>query len=268
MKINRPQPLLLFLFACLCLHAQEKKTVTTVPKRIYTTKAVTEAPTIDGLLNDESWNAVEWTSDFIENEPDENTPPSYQTQFKIVYDAKFLYVGIRAFDGEPDKIENRLSRRDGFAGDFVEINIDSYNDDRTGFSFTLTAAGVKGDEFISENGNNWDSSWNPIWYTATSRDDKGWTAEMKIPFSQLKFGASDEQEWGLQMNRFFFRNQERSTWQRIPQDAPGWVSEFGILRGLVNIQPQKQLEIQPFIVTQYDTFEAEPGNPFRDLLKF
>jgi hypothetical protein len=268
MKINQPKLLLLSLFTCLCLQAQEKKTGTTVPKRVYTTKAVTKAPTIDGLLNDDGWNAVEWTSDFIENEPDENTPPSYQTQFKIVYDAKFLYVGIRAFDGESDKIENRLSRRDGFAGDFVEINIDSYNDDRTGFSFTLTAAGVKGDEFISENGNNWDSSWNPIWYTATSRDDKGWTAEMKIPFSQLKFGASEEQEWGLQMNRFFFRNQERSTWQRIPQDAPGWVSEFGILRGLVNIQPQKQLEIQPFIVTQYDTFEAEPGNPFRDGDKF
>ncbi len=255
------------LFICLFLvsksQAQENKT-TTVPKRIYTTKLVTKAPTIDGVLNDESWNSVEWGTDFIENRPDENTPPSYQTQFKIVYDAKFLYVGIRAFDGEPDKIEKRLSRRDGFAGDFVEINIDSYNDDRTGFSFTLTAAGVKGDEFISENGNNWDGSWNPIWYTATSSDEKGWTAEMKIPFSQLKFGESKEQEWGLQVTRRFFRNEERSTWQRIPQDAPGWVSEFGILKGLIDIQPQKQLEIQPFIVKQYDSYQRVDGNPFRD----
>lgn len=263
MRTNQPK--LLFL-ACVIsfftLQAQEKKT--TVPKKTYTTKAVTESPTVDGILDDESWNAVSWGTDFIENQPDENTPPSYQTQFKIVYDAKFIYVGIRAFDGEPENIERRLSRRDGFAGDFVEINIDSYNDDRTGFSFTLTAAGVKGDEFISDNGNNWDGSWNPIWYTATNVDEKGWTAEMKIPFSQLKFGESPEQEWGLQVTRRFFRNEERSTWQRIPQDAPGWVSEFGILKGLINIQPQKQLEIQPFVVTQYDNYEAEAGNPFRD----
>ena len=263
MRINQPK--LLFL-ACVMsffiLQSQEKKT--TVAKKTYTTKSVTKPPTIDGILDDDSWNAVSWGTDFIENQPDENTPPSYQTQFKIVYDAKFIYVGIRAFDEEPDKIERRLSRRDGFSGDFVEINIDSYNDDRTGFSFTLTAAGVKGDEFISDNGNNWDGSWNPIWYTATNVDEKGWTAEMKIPFSQLKFGESSEQSWGLQVTRRFFRNEERSTWQRIPQDAPGWVSEFGILKGLINIQPQKQLEIQPFVVTQYDNYEAEVGNPFRD----
>lgn len=263
MKINQPK--LLFLvsfFTVLILQAQEKKQV--IPKRTYTTKAVKISPTIDGLLNDESWNSVEWATDFIEQRPDENTPPSFQTQFKIVYDAKFLYIGVRAFDGSPDKIEKRLSRRDGFAGDWVEVNIDSYNDDRTGFSFTLTAAGVKGDEFISDNGNNWDGSWNPIWYTATNIDEKGWTAEIKIPFSQLKFGESAEQTWGLQVQRRFFRKEERSVWQRIPQDAPGWVSEFGILRGLINIQPQKQLEIQPFVVGQFDTYQKENGNPFRD----
>lgn len=254
---------------CICLflslttlQAQEKKTE--IPKRTYTTKAITTSPTIDGILDDDSWNSVEWATDFIEQRPDENTPPSYQTKFKIVYDAKFLYIAVRALDGEPEKIEKRLSRRDGFAGDWVEINIDSYNDDRTGFSFTLTAAGVKGDEFISDNGNNWDGSWNPIWYTATNIDDKGWTAEIKIPFSQLKFGESPEQTWGLQVQRRFFRKEERSVWQRIPQDAPGWVSEFGVLRGLVNIQPQKQLEIQPFLVNQYDSYPKEGANPFRD----
>ncbi len=263
MQINQPKHYFLaLLFSTFILHSQEN--TPTIPKRTYTTKAVTVSPTIDGLLNEDSWNAVEWATDFIEQRPDENTPPSYQTRFKIVYDDKFLYIGIRAFDAEPDKIERRLSRRDGFAGDWVEVNIDSYNDDRTGFSFTLTAAGVKGDEFISNNGNNWDGSWNPIWYTATNIDEKGWTAEIKIPFSQLKFGESPEQTWGLQVQRRFFRNEERSVWQRIPQDAPGWVSEFGILRGLVNIQPQKQLEIQPFLVGQFDSYPQETGNPFRD----
>ncbi|AXT57795.1 carbohydrate binding family 9 domain-containing protein [Aquimarina sp. MMG015] len=252
-----------FLLFTLFSNAQDS---TVVKKRVYTTKPLngSEAPTINGLIEESSWDLVEWSGDFIENEPDENTPPSQQTKFKILYDQKYLYIAYRCYDTEPDKIEKRLSRRDGFAGDWVEINLDSYHDKRTGFSFTITAAGVKGDEFISDNGNNWDGSWNPIWYTATNIDDQGWTAEVKIPLSQLKFGKSKEQIWGLQVNRRFFRKEERSVWQRVPQDAPGWVSEFGELHGLIDIEPQKQLEIQPFVVTQYDTFPEEDGNPFRD----
>ncbi|WP_298541710.1 DUF5916 domain-containing protein [uncultured Aquimarina sp.] len=250
-------------FFTIFINAQDS---TVVKKRVYTTKPLngSEAPTINGLIEESSWDLVEWSGDFIENQPDENTPPSQQTKFKILYDQKYLYIAYRCYDTEPDKIEKRLSRRDGFAGDWVEINLDSYHDKRTGFSFTITAAGVKGDEFISNNGNNWDGSWNPIWYTATNIDDEGWTAEVKIPLSQLKFGKSKEQIWGLQLTRRFFRKEERSVWQRVPQDAPGWVSEFGELHGLINIEPQKQLEIQPFGVLQYDTFPEEDGNPFRD----
>jgi len=235
-------------------------------KRTYTTQAPSngEAPVIDGILDDAGWNSVSWAENFTEFEPDNGTPPIQNTKFKIVYDEKFLYVAVRCFDSVPEKIERRLARRDGFAGDWVEINIDSYSDKRTAFSFTISAAGVKGDEFISQNGDNWDDSWNPIWYTAANIDAEGWTAEMKIPFSQLKFGKAAEQIWGLQMHRRFFREEERSLWQHIPQDTPGWVSEFGTLRGLMNIQPQKQLEIQPFVVNQLDTYPKETGNPFRD----
>jgi len=258
--------LLLYIgFLCIPISGFSQETSKTIPKRIYTTSSIQgEAPKIDGILDDESWNSVAWASDFIENRPDENTPPTEQTKFKIMYDAKFLYVAVRAIDKNPDQIVKRLSRRDGFDGDWVEINIDSYHDLRSGFSFTVTAAGVKGDEFISNNGNNWDGSWNPIWYTKTNVDSEGWTAEMKIPFSQLRFGKSEEQIWGLQVQRRFFRKEERSTWQRIPLDAPGWVSEFGELHGLKNIIPQKQVEIQPYIVSQYDTYPEENGNPFRD----
>lgn len=233
---------------------------------MYTTKSLGNvvAPTIDGLINDIAWDIVPWDSDFTEWRPDEGSTPTYQTKFKIIYDAKYLYVAVRALDDEPDNIVKRLSRRDGFEGDWVEINIDSYHDLRTGFSFTISAAGVKGDEFISNNGDNWDGSWNPIWYTKTNIDEKGWTAEMKIPLTQLRFSAADEQVWGLQVHRRFFRAEERSLWQRIPLDAPGWVSEFGELHGLKGLKPQKQLEIQPFEVAKYETFEAETGNPFRD----
>ena len=237
-----------------------------VKKRIYRTKPLEEgqALKIDGVPDDLGWKSVEWAGDFIESQPDENTPPSQKTNFKIMYDQKFLYVAYKCFDDEPDKIEKRLSRRDGFEGDRITLILDTYHDKRTAFSFTITAAGVKGDEFVSQNGNNWDSSWNPIWYAASAIDNNGWTAEIKIPLSQVKFGKSEEQVWGLQINRMLFRKDERSVWQRIPRDASGFISEFGELHGLINLESQKQLEIQPFAVTQLDTYPEEEGNPFRD----
>ena len=237
-----------FILACFIgifqvAKSQEKSLI---PKRIYTTKVIADAdsPVIDGVIDEASWDLVEWSSDFVEREPDENTAPAEQTKFKIIYDKKFLYIAFRCYDQDPSKIVRRMSRRDGFEGDWVEINIDSYHDKRSGFSFTSSVSGVKGDEFISNNGNNWDGSWNPIWYLKTNIDEEGWTAEVKIPFSQLKFGNDKEQIWGIQVQRRFFRAEERSTWQRIPLDSQGWVSEFGELHGLKDIEAQKQLEIQ------------------------
>ena len=238
--------------------------VKSLPKRIYTTKKLKKVPIIDGDITDEAWDVVEWSSDFTEKDPDEGTPPTYQTKFKIMYDKKFLYVAIRAYDAEPDKIESRLSRRDGFAGDRVNVIIDSYHDKRTAFVFTTTAAGVKGEELASQNGQNWDDSWNPVWYTDAKVDDEGWTAEMKIPFTQLRFGNAKEQIWGLNVNRTLFRKQERSLWQRIPNNQAGFISEAGELHGLIDLNPQKQFEVQPFTVTQYDKYPTEIGNPFRD----
>jgi hypothetical protein len=235
-----------------------------VKKRVYTTVKLNEALVIDGEVDDKGWDAVQWSTDFTEKMPDEGTKPSYQTKFKIAYDAKYLYVAIRAFDENPELIQKRLSRRDGFAGDRVNVLIDSYHDKRTAFVFTTTAAGVKGDEIATRNGNNWDDSWNPIWFTKARIDDKGWTAEMKIPLSQLRFGDSKEQVWGLNVIRNIFRKDERSLWQRIPNSSSGFISDAGELHGLKNLKAQKQLEIQPFTVLQYDSYPAEAGNPFKD----
>ena len=238
----------------------------TVIKKVYTTTSLANAepPTIDGLITEESWDLVSWEGGFIEQRPDENTAPEHQSAFKILYDKKFLYVAVRCYDNEPDKIVKRLSRRDGFEGDWVAIFIDSYHDERTAFGFLVTAAGVKADIFESNNGDNEDESWNPIWYTKANIDDEGWTAEMKIPLSQLKFGKGDNQVWGLQFMRRLFREEERSVWQRLPRDAAGFVSLFGELHGLRNLEPQKQLEIQPYTVAKLETYEPEDGNPFLD----
>jgi len=243
----------------------EEDPPTTYPKRTYTTASIasTAGIIIDGNLDDAAWDTVEWTTNYIEWEPDNATAPSEQTKMKIAYDAKNIYVAFKCYQADPFTIERRMGRRDDFPGDWVEINFDSYNDQSTGFSFTISASGVKGDEFISNNG-NFDDSWNPIWFVHTSIDSDGWSAEMRIPLSQLRFSAADEQVWGIQSTRRYFNNEERSTWQQIPANPAGWVSSFGELLGIKGIKPQKQLEIQPYALGQLDTYEAEAGNPFRD----
>lgn len=241
-----------------CLVAQNDST-----KSYTTTRVVGEPPVIDGKLDDKAWDQVEWAGgDFRQNQPNPGQPASVQTKFKILYDDKNLYIGFKNLDPEPSKIVSRMSRRDGFEGDFVEINIDSYNDKRTAFSFTSSVSGVKGDEYVSNNGDNWDASWDPIWYLKTSIDHEGWIAELRIPLSQLRFADKEDLVFGIQVMRHFFRNQERSIWQYIPPNAPGWVHLFGELRGLKGIKPQRQLEIQPYLLAKTERFQNEPGNPY------
>lgn len=233
-----------------------------IETRSYQTEFTDTPPDIDGLMNDSCWNLVEWSGSFIQIQPVENKPPSQETSFKILYDHNNLYVFIRAWDTESGKISRIISRRDNFDGDMVEINIDSYYDKQTAFSFTATASGVKGDEAVTQNGNNWDASWNPVWFLRTSIDDKGWCAEMRIPFSQLRFGNKAEHVWGIQIMRHLFRLEERSTWQFIPKGSPGVVHLYGELHGIRNIKPKRQIELMPYGVARTERFEKEDGNPF------
>lgn len=251
---------LLWAFSLPVLFAQ---TNDSIPRRIFFTQAVEgTSPTIDGVLDDTCWEQVEWSGGYEQFEPYNREAPSQDTKLKVLYDARSLYVAFRCYDTEPDRIERRMSRRDGFPGDWVEINIDSYHDLRTAFSFTISASGVKGDEFVSNDGNSWDSNWNPIWFAKTNIDDEGWTAEIRIPLSQLRFGKADEHVWGIQSTRRYFREEERDTWQPMELNQPGWVSRFGELRGLKGIEPQRQVEIQPYVLAQTSSSEAEEGNPF------
>ena len=265
--------LLLFAFFLLTenLNAQtaEKKAAILQPagvaKKQYHTQLTDHADLKwDGIPDEALWDKAEWAGDFIQYQPNEGAAPAQPSQFKILYSEKFLLIAYRAFDSAPDSIVPRMSRRDEFPGDWIEINIDSYHDLRTAFSFTLSVSGVKGDEFISDNGNNWDSNWNPVWYAKTHVDDKGWTAEVKIPFSQLRYGNQQEPVWGFQVQRRIFRKEERSTWQYIPQNSGGWVSGFGELHGLRKLPSRKQVELAPYVVAQTERFEKQEGNPFAD----
>jgi len=231
-------------------------------RRHYLTQNTTTAPHIDGIMNEPAWSIVPWSGDFLQNSPDEGASPSQLTRFKIIYDSRNLYVGIQAFDSEPGKISERMSRRDGFDGDWVEINIDSLFDHRTAFSFTASVSGVKGDELISEDGENWDVSWDPIWFFSTNINEQGWICEMVIPFTQLRYNSAPDQTWGIQLTRRIYREEERSIWQFVSRDDPGWVSQFGQLRGLKDLKRQRQIELLPYLVAQTERYEHVEGNPF------
>ena len=233
--------------------------------RIYTTKYADPAPPqIDGDLSDRCWENVEWSGDFTQWEPTSGARPSQQTKFKIVYDDEALYVAYRVYDTNPELIDDILARRDWFPGDWVEINIDSHLDKRTAYSFTCSVSGTKNDEFVSGDGNNWDTNWDPIWEFKTRIDEEGWTAEARIPFSQLRYGNKEEHVWGIQVTRRFFREEERSTWQPISNDESGWVSRFGELHGIRGIRAQRQIEILPYSLAKSERSEQVTGDPFND----
>ncbi len=148
-----------------------------VVRKKYFTQQLKGAVTLDGIPDEEAWNNVDWAGDFTQWQPNEGKSASQQTSFKILYDEKFLYIAFMCHDLAPDSIVKWMGRRDEFPGDWVEINIDSYHDLRTAFSFTLSVSGVRSDEFVSNDGNNWDESWNPIWFSKTHIDKKAGQAK-------------------------------------------------------------------------------------------
>ena len=262
MREIRPAAFLLLLLGCLPAAAGQESVY---EHRVYNTvHSGKTPPRIDGDLSDPCWEQVEWGADFIQWEPSEGDPPSQPTAFKILYDDHALYVAYRAYDSEPELIVRHLARRDYFPGDWVEINIDSYFDGRTAFSFTASASGTRGDEFVSNDGDVWDGNWDPVWEFETKLDEEGWTAEARIPLSQLRFADKEEHVWGIQIQRRLFRKEERSLWQPKSKDEAGWVSRFGELRGIRGIPPAHRMELLPYTVAKVDRFKKTPGDPFND----
>ncbi len=234
-----------------------------VPVKSCTAIHIANPPSIDGILNDESWKEGPWTGDFTQNEPFNGSRASQGTEFKIAYDDNNIYVAIKAYDASPDSIVPRLTRRDQTDGDLLAICLDSYHDMRTGFLFGVSAAGVKYDEIFTNDGQNMDPAWDPDWWVKTSVNKEGWNAEMKIPFSQIRFEKNPGLSWGLELARVIYRKNETDFWQHIPKDAPGLIHNFGELKGLELIRPRKILDITPFFVFKTETFRADKENPFR-----
>ncbi|HEX7241191.1 MAG TPA: carbohydrate binding family 9 domain-containing protein, partial [Longimicrobiaceae bacterium] len=193
---------------------------------------------VDGRLDDAAWSTAEPAADFVQRAPSYGSPASQRTEVRVVYDEAALYVAARMFDSSPDSIAAPLIRRDGsIYSDWIEVLVDSYNDQRTGFRFIVNPRGVKRDIYQSNDANE-DISWDAVWEVETLVDSLGWTAEFRIPFTQLRFArgaASSERTWGVNFGRIIARKDEFSYWSPIPQNYVGLVSRSGQLTGLTGI---------------------------------
>ncbi len=254
--------LLFLLLTGYALHAAARQD-SVIEKRTYQVQKLEgDSPVIDGHLNESTWSEAAWEGDFIQHMPYDGKKPSYPTQYKIVHDEAYIYVAIESFDPAPDSIVKRMTRRDEIEGDFVFVDFDSHHDLRSCFEFIVTAGGVKGDIIFSNNGSDQDDTWDPVWWVKTSIGKESWIAEMKIPFSQLRFDNSDSGVWGLLVGRNIYRKEELSLWQHIPPDAPGMIHLFGELHGMKGVKPRKQAEVTPYVTTGLARYEADPDNPF------
>ncbi len=237
-------------------------------QRSYTSaKLIEKPPVVDGIFDEKAWSTVEWEGEFVQREPYEGAEPTQKSVFKILYDDQNIYVAIKAYETELDKIEKRMSRRDDFEGDWVGIAFDSYNDKLTAFSFAVSVAGVKNDLVVT-NEDNMDDTWDPVWYVKTAIVEDGWNAEMRIPLTQIRFAKKEHHVWGLQVFRWIFRAEEFSNWQHVPQESSRWVSKFGELNGIQGITPKKEVELIPYIMGNTERFEKEEGNPFANGRKY
>lgn len=221
-----------------------------------------QAPVIDGREDDPVWRTVPATSDFLEFQPAEGKAPRFRTEFKAAYDDRNLYVFVRAYDPHPDSIMTALTRRDERGpSDQLKVMIDSYHDRRSGFEFAVNPVGVKRD-YAMYNDQQEDQSWDGIWDAGTRIDSLGWTAEFRIPFSQLRYANKSEHVFGFSVWRDIERYKERTSWPLFRGSKGGVSSQLGVLTGINGITPFHRLEVTPYALarsTNVRVTAAPPG---------
>jgi hypothetical protein len=225
----------------------------------------TSAILLDGRLDDEVWLKTPAASTFIQRDPDEGKPVSERTELRVAYDEAALYVGARMHDREPSRIARALARRDQAAeADSFVLYLDPHHDHLTGASFSVTAAGVQGDSTVYND--SWqDGSWDAVWESAVQIDGEGWTAEMRIPYSQLRFPSAPVHTFGINAMRFIHRRKEQAWLVHVPKTDNGLASRFGHLEGLTGIVPQRTLELLPYAVGRGEfVAPSSAEDPFND----
>ena len=222
-----------------------------------------ESLEIDGKLNEFTWEKASVLTDFTQHEPKEGAPATERTEVRIFYSKDSIYIGVHAFDSEPEKIKAILARRDSNCpSDWIKIWVDSYHDHLTAFEFAVNPAGVKRDVYWS-NDRRADDDWDAVWDVKVFQDEQGWGAEFRIPFSQIRFPEKEFHTWGFQASRVIARKNETSYWHHVPKGVPTFVSLFGDLKGITRIPVPKRFQFLPYTVGKSSFQPKEEGNPFQ-----
>jgi hypothetical protein len=244
--------LLLFL---LCLHYSIAQNDSAVVRKEYFAVRASQSPKVDGLLDDEAWSAALVISDFKQSSPNFNVPVTQKTEVKIIYDNTAVYISAMLYDTAPDSIARQLGNRDDYVNaEQFRVVFDTYNTEQDAFVFMVHVSGVQGDNKFS------DYLYNAVWESAVKVQEKGWSVEMKIPYSALRFPNVTEQVWGLQITRSIVRNGEFDQLALTPKGAQNFMKYFGLLKGISNIKPPIRLSLTPYITAYASHYPSDlPG---------
>jgi hypothetical protein len=212
---------------------------------------------IDGAGNDEGWRSIAWSDGFVQHDPNEGDPPSERTRVKSAYDTFAVYFLVEAFDSQPDQIVGRLTRRDALsASDWIHVWLDTFDDDRTAYRFSVNPAGVKQDARVSDEVE--DINWNGIWEVGTHTSTTGWIAELRIPLSQLRYHAG-RGSWGFQVGRDLVRLGEKSYLSSTPRGSTTIVRHFATLDGLDELPSSWPASIEPYALGGVEVDASDPS---------
>ena len=229
---------------------------------------VTGAMRCDGILDEAAWAAAAPATQFYQQTPEQGAAATMKSEFRILYDDAALYVGARLYDAAPESIQANLGRRDtSLPADRITVYIDPYHDKRSGYLFVVNAAGHKVDGLMFNDGAQ-DLTWDGVWEGRSHRDSLGWSTELRIPFSQMRFQSEAAQVWGINFKRVIVRRAEESLLAYTPRDASGFVSRFPDLVGIEGIRPSRSIELKPYLTSKSAFLRRTPGDPFNDGSEF
>jgi hypothetical protein len=234
----------------------------TIQRKQLSASRITGELHIDGNLNEPEWLTAEEATDFTQFQFNWSVPSAYKTSIKVIYDNTAIYIGATMYDPQPDSIQRDLSARDEFgSADFIGIIMDPYSEGVNGLEFFVTASGVQAEAKTYPGSNNdEDFTWDAVWVSAAKITDQGWIAEMKIPYSAIRFPNKEEQSWYINFVREVKRNRDKSAWNAIDPQIQGFVNQSGILTGIRDIKAPVRLSLSPYFSTYYDTFnDKEAG---------
>jgi hypothetical protein len=235
------------------------------PGALTVTAIRTDGPiSLDGVLSEPVWQQGTPVTRFLQSDPYEGAPATERTEVRIAYDEDALYVGARMYDSHPDSIVSRLCRRDvSIQADRFAVFLDPFHDHRSGYYFMVNAAGVQYDGTLFND--SWDDdSWDAVWQAKARRDDQGWTAEMRIPYSQLRFAHANPVVWGIDLRREITRRSERDYLVYPPRNQSGFVSRFPDLVGIDGVAPGGSIEVLPYLTGKAEYLIHDASDPFND----